>query len=76
MSYIAGQRVQSHDGKRRGTVARDAAAHSIVLVLWDGDTTPVQCLPESVMPLAIQPGTSARDAWMSGDARLQKARVQ
>jgi hypothetical protein len=75
MSYITGQRVQSHDGKRHGTVARDATAHSIVYVLWDDEYIPRWELPESVMLQASQPGQSARDAWTNGETKL-KARAR
>lgn len=75
MSYITGQRVQSSNGKRRGTVAQDAESHSIVQVLWDGDDAPRWELPESVMLQEKQPGQGARDAWMRGETRL-KARAK
>lgn len=71
MNYITGQRVQSTNGKRRGTVARDAEAHNIVQVLWDGVAAPRWELPESVMLQANQPGQGARDAWIRGETRLK-----
>lgn len=73
MSYTTGQRVQSWDGKRRGTVTRDASAYSSVWVLWDGAESERQELPECVMLQAQQPTQSARDAWLSQDVRLKKA---
>lgn len=75
MSYIIGQRVQSLNGKRRGTVARDADDHAIVQVLWDGDDAPRWELPESVILQASQPGQGLRDAWIRGETRL-KARTR
>lgn len=75
MSYITGSRILSHDGKRRGTIAADAAPHMSVRVLWDGDDTPRWELPECVMLQEQQPGIGLRDAWIRGDARLQKART-
>lgn len=75
MNYITGQRVTSHDSKRRGTIAHDADAHNIVHTLWDGDDAPRWELPENVVLQAIQPGQSARDAWIRGDDRL-KARTR
>lgn len=73
MSYIIGQRVLSHDGKRRGTIAADAADHASVRVLWDGEDAPRWELPECVMLQEQQPGPGLRDAWLRGDDRLQKA---
>lgn len=76
MSYITGQRILSANGKRRGTVARNADDHSIVLTLWDGDDAPRWELPESVMLQEKQPGQGARDAWLRGDDRLSKERAR
>lgn len=73
MSYTKGQRVQSQDGKRRGTCAQDADAHRSALVLWDGDESPRWELPECVTLQEKQPGTGVRDAWIRGETRLQKA---
>lgn len=61
MIYTTGQRVQSHDGKRQGTVTQDAANYASIRILWDRATEPRWELPECIKP--VQAAPSVRDAW-------------